>query len=45
MSPKFKNLYELDLSDNNLTRLPLDLSQFDNLHSLDITNNPFESVF
>ncbi len=41
---QFKSLYELDLSDNNLTQLPQDLRVFDNLHVLDITNNPFESV-
>jgi len=41
---QFKNLYELDISDNNLTKLPSDLSIFDNLNCLDVTNNPFESV-
>lgn len=41
---QFKNLYELDISENLLTMLPSDLKIFDNLHILDITNNPFESV-
>ena len=35
---------EVDLSDNQLTKLPSDLSNFTKLQSLDITNNPFKSV-
>ncbi len=41
---KGKEMIELDLSDNFLTKLPNDLSCLENLHILDITNNPFENV-
>ena len=38
------DITEVDLSSNNLTRLPEDLSGLANLQSLDITNNPFTNV-
>jgi Leucine-rich repeat (LRR) protein len=36
---------EIDLSGNNLTTLPKDLSGLKKLQSLDVTNNPFNNVF
>jgi Leucine-rich repeat (LRR) protein len=36
---------EVDLSGNNLTALPKDLSGLKKLQSLDVTNNPFNNVF
>lgn len=40
----YPNLVNLDLSDNQITKLPEDLSSFTKLQYLDISNNPFESV-
>lgn len=40
---KFLELTDLDLSGNEITRLPDNLSNLANLQVLDITNNPLEN--
>ena len=37
-------LFQLDLSGNEITRLPENMSNLANLQALDITNNPLENV-
>lgn len=41
---KFPDVEEVNLSDNNLTTLPNDLSIFQNLRKIDLRNNKFENV-
>jgi Leucine-rich repeat (LRR) protein len=38
------DLIEVDLSDNNLTKIPKDLSKLQKLKSLDLSNNPLKNV-
>ena len=40
----YSNVVNLDLSDNQLTSLPEDLSPFSKLQFLDIQGNPFSDV-
>ena len=41
----YTDIIELDISDNNLTKLPKDMSRLSKLQSLDVTNNPFQNVY
>jgi len=42
---KCKESTEIDISDNFITKLPNDLSAFERLQAIDLTNNPFENVY